>query len=67
MTQENLMRERVIVSQPEILVYSNAQGEIVLEQGEEMNSIRIPHDKIHQLTLWMRRIAAEFEGIPIPD
>jgi hypothetical protein len=61
------MRERVIVSQPEILVYSNAQGEIVLEQGEEMNSIRIPHDKIHQLTLWMRRIAAEFEGIPIPE
>jgi len=39
------MRERVIVSQPEILVYS----------------------KIHQLTLWMRRIAAEFEGIPIPE
>jgi hypothetical protein len=61
------MRERVIVSQPEILVYSNAQGEIVLEQGREANSIHIPHDKIHQLTLWMRRIAAEFEGIPIPD
>jgi len=36
------MRERVIVSQPEILMYSNAQGEIVLEQREEMNSIRIP-------------------------
>ena len=61
------MRERVIVSEPQILVYANAQGEIVLEQGEEMNSIRIPHDKIHQLTLWMRRIAAEFEGIPIPE
>ena len=61
------MRERVIVSEPQILVYANAQGEIVLEQGQEMNSIRIPHDKIHQLTLWMRRIAAEFEGIPIPD
>ena len=61
------MRERVIVSQPEILVYSNAQGEIVLEQGAEMNSIRIPHDKIHQLTWWMRRIAAEFEGIPISE
>ena len=61
------MRERVIVSEPEILVYSNAQGEIVLEQGEEMNSIRIPHEKIHQLTLWMRRIAAEFEGIPISE
>jgi len=59
------MRERVIVSQPEILVYSNDLGEIVLEQvGDE---IRIPHEKIHQLTLWMRRIAAEFEGIPIPD
>ena len=61
------MRERVIVSEPEILVYANAQGEIVLEQGVAMNSIRIPHDKIHQLTLWMRRIAAEFEGVPIPD
>ena len=61
------MRERVIVSEPEILVYANAQGEIVLEQGLEVNSIRIPHDKIHQLTLWMRRIAAEFEGVPIPD
>jgi len=46
-------------------VYSNDLGEIVLEQvGDE---IRIPHEKIHQLTLWMRRIAAEFEGIPIPD
>ena len=61
------MRERVIVSEPEILVYANAQGEIVLEQGVAVNSIRIPHDKIHQLTLWMRRIAAEFEGVPIPD
>jgi len=59
------MRERVIVSQPEILVYSNDLGEIVLEQvGDE---IRIPHEKIHQLTIWMRRIAAEFEGVPIPD
>jgi hypothetical protein len=46
------MRERVIVSQPEILV---------------ANSIHIPYDKIHQLTLWMRRIAAEFEGVPIPE
>ncbi len=65
------MRERVIVSQPEILVYSNDLGEIVLEQvddpGEEAQSIRIPHQKIHQLTLWMRRIAAEFEGIPITE
>ncbi|HYS53037.1 MAG TPA: hypothetical protein VER58_04645 [Thermoanaerobaculia bacterium] len=59
------MRERVIVSQPEILVYSNDHGEIVLEQVDD--AIRIPYDKIHQLTLWMRRIAAEFEGIPIPD
>lgn len=61
------MRERVIVTQPEILVYSNDQGEIVLEQGQEANSIRIPHDKIHQVTLWMRRIAAEFEGVPINE
>jgi len=61
------MRERVIVSQPVILVYSNDHGEIVLEQGDHPNAIKIPHEKIHQLTLWMRRIAAEFEGIPIPD
>ena len=61
------MRERVIVSEPEILVYSNAQGEIVLERGEETNSIRIPYEKIHQVTLWMRRIAAEFEGVRIPE
>jgi len=46
-------------------VYANDHGEIVLEQVKD--SIRIPHDKIHQLTLWMRRIAAEFEGIPIPE
>jgi hypothetical protein len=59
------MRERVIISQPEILVYANDLGEIVLEQVDE--SIRIPHQKIHQLTIWMRRIAAEFEGIPIPE
>jgi hypothetical protein len=59
------MRERVIVSQPEILVYSNDLGEIVLEQVDD--AIRIPHEKIHQLTLWMRRIAAEFEGIPISE
>ena len=59
------MRERVIVSEPEILVYANDHGEIVLEQVKD--AIRIPHDKIHQLTLWMRRIAAEFEGIPIPE
>ena len=61
------MRERVIVSEPRILVYSNPQGEIILEQGDEANSIRIPYEKIHQLTLWMRRIAAEFEGIPITE
>jgi hypothetical protein len=65
------MRERVIVSQPEILVYANDLGEIVLEQfddpAERAQSIHIPHEKIHQLTIWMRRIAAEFEGIPIPE
>jgi len=66
MTQEAPMTERVIGSEPQIVVYSNAQGEIILEQGAE-DSIRIPYDKIHQLTTWMRRIAAEFEGIPIPE
>ena len=63
------MRERVIVTQPEILVYANDLGEIVLEQVDDpgRQSIRIPYDKIHQLTVWMRRIAAEFEGVPIPE
>jgi quercetin dioxygenase-like cupin family protein len=59
------MRERVIVTEPQILVYANNSGEIVLEQVGD--AIRIPYDKIHQLTVWMRRIAAEFEGIPIPE
>ena len=59
------MRERVIVSEPEIVVYANEVGDIVLEQVNE--SIKIPHEKIHQVTIWMRRIAAQFEGIPIPE
>ena len=62
------MRERVIPSEPEIVVYANDLGEIVLEQVDgDANAIRIPHEKIHQLTVWMRRIAAEFEGVPIPE
>ncbi len=62
------MRERVIATEPEILVYANDLGEIVLEQvGRDANSIRIPHEKIHQITVWMRRIAAEFEGLRIPE
>ena len=59
------MRERVIVSEPEILVYANDVGDIVLEQVNE--SVKIPHENIHQVTIWMRRIAAQFEGIPIPE
>ena len=62
------MRERVIPSEPEIVVYANDLGEIVLKQVDgDANAIRIPHEKIHQLTVWMRRIAAEFEGVPIPE
>lgn len=61
------MRERVIASEPEILVYVNDLGEIVLEQldSEAEHSIRIPHEKIHQVTVWMRRFAAQLEGIRI--
>lgn len=62
------MRERVIATEPEIVVYSNDLGEIVLEQIDgDANTVRIPHGKIHQLTVWMRRIAAEFEGLAIPE
>ena len=46
-------------------------GDIVLEQlssdpSGHIESIRIPHDRIHQVTVWMRRLAAEFDGLPIP-
>ncbi|HMC20629.1 MAG TPA: hypothetical protein VKL19_02160 [Thermoanaerobaculia bacterium] len=59
------MRERVIAAEPEIVVYANDLGEIVLEQMD--GEIHIPHEKIHQVTVWMRRIAAEFEGLRIPE
>jgi hypothetical protein len=59
------MRERVIPTEPEILVYANDIGEIVLQQQDV--DVRIPHEKIHQVTVWMRRIAAEFEGLRIPE
>ena len=61
------MREHVIASEPDIVVYANDLGEIVLEQidADAEHSIRIPHEKIHQLTVWMRRFAAQLEGIRI--
>ena len=61
------MREHVIASEPDIVVYVNDLGEIVLEQidADAEHSIRIPHEKIHQLTVWMRRFAAQLEGIRI--
>ena len=61
------MRGRLIASEPEILVYANDLGEIVLEQldSDSEHSIRIPHEKIHQVTVWMRRFAAQLEGIRI--
>ena len=59
------MNVRVIPSEPEIVVSINEAGEIVLEQREDF--IRIPHEKIHQLTVWMRRLAAQMEGLPIPE
>jgi len=59
------MNERVILSQPEIVVSISEEGEIVLEQSDDF--IRVPHEKIHQLTVWMRRLAAQVEGLPIPE
>jgi hypothetical protein len=62
------MRERVIATEPEIVVSANDLGEVVLSQIDDgAHSIRIPHEKIHQITVWMRRIAAEFEGLRIPE
>ena len=59
------MNVRVIPSEPEIVVSINEAGEIVLEQSDDF--IRIPHERIHQLTVWMRRLAAQLEGLPIPE
>jgi hypothetical protein len=65
------MRERLIASDPGVFVYATEEGDVVLEQvgpdeSHRTESIRIPHEKIHQLTVWMRRIAAEHDGLPIP-
>jgi hypothetical protein len=60
------MNQRVIDTEPEIVVSINDLGEIVLEQGDaDENVVRIPHEKIHQVTVWMRRLAAQLEGLPI--
>ncbi|HEY6842529.1 MAG TPA: hypothetical protein VI391_00040 [Thermoanaerobaculia bacterium] len=59
------MKERVITSEPEIVVSINEEGEIVLEQTD--GEVRIPHEKIHQVTVWMRRLAAQMEGLPIVE
>jgi len=59
------MKERVITSEPEIVVSINDEGEIVLEQVD--GEVRIPHEKIHQVTIWMRRLAAQLEGLPIVE
>ena len=59
------MKERVIPSEPEIVVSINEEGEIVLEQVD--GEVRIPHEKIHQVTVWMRRLAAQLEGLPIVE
>ena len=61
------MNQRVIDTEPELVVSINDLGEIVLEQGdaEEEHFVRIPHEKIHQVTVWMRRLAAQLEGLPI--
>jgi hypothetical protein len=61
------MNHRVIDSEPEIVVSVNDLGEIILEQSgaDEEQCVRIPHEKIHQVTVWMRRLAAQLEGLPI--
>ncbi|HUJ14456.1 MAG TPA: hypothetical protein VL284_11765 [Thermoanaerobaculia bacterium] len=59
------MKERVIPSEPDIVVSINDEGEVVLEQVDA--EVRIPREKIHQVTVWMRRLAAELEGLPILD
>ena len=63
------MNQRIIDTEPEIVVSINDLGEIVLEQGDsdEEHSVRIPHEKIHQVTVWMRRLAAQIEGLPIVE
>jgi len=59
------MKERVISSEPDIIVSVNEEGEIVLEQVD--GEVRIPHEKIHQVTVWMRRLAAQLEGLTIVE
>jgi len=59
------MKERVISSEPDIVVSVNEEGEIVLEQVD--GEVRIPHEKIHQVTVWMRRLAAQLEGLTIVE
>lgn len=59
------MKERVIPSEPEIVVSISEEGEIVLEQVD--GEVRIPREKIHQVTVWMRRLAAQLEGLQIVE
>jgi len=59
------MKEHVIPSEPDIVVSVNDEGEIVLEQVDA--EVRIPHEKIHQVTVWMRRLAAQLEGLTIVE
>jgi hypothetical protein len=59
------MKEHVITSEPDIVVSVNDEGEIVLEQVD--GEVRIPHEKIHQVTVWMRRLAAQLEGLTIVE
>ena len=57
------MREHVIPSEPAIVVSLSDNGDIVLEQVD--GEVRIPPDKIHQVTVWMRRLAAQLQGLLI--
>lgn len=63
------MHEHRIASEPGVKVCATEAGDIVLEQLSSNSSggtesVRIPHDKVHQVTVWMRRFAAEFDGLP---
>lgn len=65
------MQEHRIATALGLTVSATETGDIVLEQlssdaSGHTESVRIPHDRVHQLTVWMRRLAAEFDGLAIP-
>ncbi len=66
------MHEHRIACALGLTVSATETGDIVLEQlssdaSGRAEPIRIPHDRVHQVTVWMRRLAAEFDGLSIPS